>query len=306
MIKDYFMALKTLQNIKPLRLMRKLAARIAMGPPIGPRSSWISAIEAFRADTTQSGFRPVIYAVPPDLLPELVGLGFNVEKIGENGIIELPDFNLSGRKREVIRRSRRKLTERQGASFEICVPPHSSQLIDDLRRVSEAWLQANGGRERGFTIGRFKPQFLDHCPIGLVRINGNITAFASLLTTDDKAWAAIDLMRYDPEPALTNIMDFLLVELILWAKASGYLKFDLAMAPLSGLLHAESVSSYARIGHFIFKRGERFYNFQGLRRFKQKFNPWEPRYIASMGHWSLPILFVQVGLLTNNIKGREA
>ena len=98
-----------------------------------------------------------------------------------------------------------------------------------------------------------------------------------------------------------------MVELILWAKALDYLKFDLAMAPLSGLIQDDSVSAYARIGHFIYNRGERFYNFQGLRRFKQKFNPvWEPRYIASMGHWSLPILFVQVGLLTNNIKGREA
>ena len=138
------------------------------------------------------------------------------------------------------------------------------------------------------------------------RARAKLAAFASLLTTDDKAWAAIDLMRYDPEPALTNIMDFLLVELILWAKALDYLKFDLAMAPLSGLIQDDSVSAYARIGHFIYNRGERFYNFQGLRRFKQKFNPvWEPRYIASMGHWSLPILFVQVGLLTNNIKGRE-
>ena len=82
------------------------------------------------------------------------------------------------------------------------------------------------------------------------RARAKLAAFASLLTTDDKAWAAIDLMRYDPEPALTNIMDFLLVELILWAKALDYLKFDLAMAPLSGLIQDDSVSAYARIGHF--------------------------------------------------------
>ena len=49
-------------------------SRIAMGLPIGPKSSWIPAIEAFRADTTQSGFRPVIYAVPPDLILLALGL----------------------------------------------------------------------------------------------------------------------------------------------------------------------------------------------------------------------------------------
>ncbi|MEM9939247.1 MAG: GNAT family N-acetyltransferase [Pseudomonadota bacterium] len=275
--------------------------RIAMGPPIGPRQSWKPTLEAFRKAAEAEALRPAIYAAPPELLPDLLDLSFTAEKIGENAILDLPEFSLSGRKREVIRRSRRKLAERAGATFELSVPPHSDRLIERLSAVSDAWLKANGGKEKSFSLGRFERGFLDRCPIGVVFLNGQPVAFGTLLVTPDTSWAGIDLMRYDPETAITNTMDFLLVELILWAKSAGYQKFDLSMAPLSGLVQAEFAPLYARIGHFVFERGERFYNFQGLRRFKHKFNPvWEPRYVAAPGYWSLPIVLAQAAMLTNN------
>lgn len=275
--------------------------RIAMGPPIGPRAAWRSVLEAFQQDSEEKALRPAVYSATPDLLPDLIDLGFRMEKIGENAILDLPGFSLSGNKREVIRRARRKLAERSGATFQLAEPPHSDRLMARLKPVSDAWLHANGGREKSFSLGRFEKKFLDRCPIGIVEIHGQAVAFGSLLTTHDKSWAGIDLMRFHPTGAVTNTMDFLLVELILWAKAEGFHRFDLAMAPLSGLVQDEMAPLYARIGQFIFERGEKFYNFQGIRRFKQKFDPeWESRYIAAPGYWSLPIVLAQVGGLTNS------
>ncbi|MEM9375915.1 MAG: phosphatidylglycerol lysyltransferase domain-containing protein [Pseudomonadota bacterium] len=280
--------------------------RIAMSVPIGPRAAWASALEEFRSDAEAKGLRPAIYSAPPDLLPDLHDLGFKFEKIGENAILDLPAFTLSGRKREVIRRSRRKLAERQEATFDLSLPPHRSSLLDELKTISDLWLAQNGGREKSFSLGRYDPAFLAHCPIGLVQLKGRIVAFGSLLVTPDQSWAGIDLMRYDPDAAVTNTMDFLLVELILWARETGYRKFDLAMAPLSGLVEEEVAPLFARIGQFVFERGERFYNFQGLRRFKQKFDPdWEPRYLAATGYWSLPIILAQVAILTNGQSARR-
>lgn len=274
--------------------------RIAMGPPIGPQSAWKPTLEAFLKAAQVDGVRPAIYSATPELLPNLLELRFQIEKIGENAILNLPDFSLSGRKREGIRRSQRKLAERSGASFEITLPPHSDRLLADLLPVSQAWLAVNGGQEKSFSLGRFDPAFLTYCPLGIVKLNGRIAAFGSLLTTPDKVWAGVDLMRYDPGFAITNTMDFLLVELILWAKRDGYQKFDLAMVPLSGLVQAELAPLYARIGNFVYEHGERFYNFRGLRRFKQKFDPaWEPRYIAAPGYWSLPWVLARAGWLTN-------
>ena len=273
---------------------------IAMGPPIGPRTAWKDTLEAWRAQADLTGETVAIYAATPDLLPDLLDLGFKVEKIGENAILDLPDFSLSGRKREVIRRGSRKIAERAGGTFEMALPPHSPDLLARLAPVSNAWLAANGTHEKAFSLGKFEPEFLNHCPIGIVALNGETVAFGTLLTTPDNSWAGIDLMRYDPDKAITNTMDFLLVELIQWARQEEYQAFDLAMAPLSGLIDAEYAPLFARIGHFIFERGERFYNFKGLRRFKQKFNPrWEPRYIATPKYWQLPIALAHAARLTN-------
>ena len=280
---------------------------IAMGPPIGPKAHWAETLSSFHAAAEANAVRAAIYAAPPDMLPELLELGYRVEKIGENAILDLPEFSLSGRKRETIRRGRRKLAERHGASFAMSLPPHDPKLIERLRPLSDAWLDENGGREKSFSLGRFDPDFLNLCPLGWVEIEGQPVAFGTLLTTPDFAWAGIDLMRYDPALNVTNLMDFLLVELILWAKHENYQRFDLAMAPLAGLADEAYAPLFARIGNFVFQRGERIFNFQGLRRFKQKFDPvWEPRYLAAPGYWALPVSIAQVALLTNGQKASDA
>ena len=80
------------------------------------------------------------------------------------------------------------------------------------------------------------------------------------------------------------VMDFLLIETMLWGKAQGYRSFNLGMAPLSGMARHRLASRWQRLLDFIARRGRRFYNFEGLRRYKAKFGPyWRPRYLAAPG-----------------------
>ena len=273
---------------------------VAMGGPIGKTAERTQLLEAFRKLAESEGVSAAVYAAPGDLLPSLLEAGFLVEKIGENAVLDLGDFSLSGRKREVIRRGRRKLAERRHATFRVSMPPHSDTDIAVLQRVSRAWLKDNGGEEKAFSLGRFDKQTLARCPIGIVEIEGAVLAFGTLWLTPDQGWAGVDLMRYDPQKAVTNTMDFLLVELILWAQRKGYGKFDLSMAPLAGLAETDEAALFARLGRMIYRHGGRFYNFQGLRRFKQKFDPyWEPRYIAVPARLALPIVLADAAILTN-------
>src|SRR5262249_50662364 len=86
--------------------------------------------------------------------------------------------------------------------------------------------------------------------------------------------------------------------LMLWGKQQGYRRFNLGMAPLSGLEPAAMGTSWARFAHFIYRHGEAFYNFQGLRAYKEKFHPeWEPRYLAYPGGLSLPRVLTDVAAL---------
>lgn len=60
-----------------------------------------------------------------------------------------------------------------------------------------------------------------------------------------------------------------------------------------------------RFGRLLFAHGEHFYNFQGLRAFKEKFDPiWEPRYLASPGGLAPLIVLTDIAaLISGSLKG---
>ena len=55
----------------------------------------------------------------------------------------------------------------------------------------------------------------------------------------------------------------------------------------------------------MFRHGEHFYNFQGLRQYKDKFDPeWEPKYLASPGGLALPRILTNIAaLISGGLKG---
>ena len=151
--------------------------------------------------------------------------------------------------------------------------------------------------EKGFSLGRFEPQYLQNFPMALAIKEGRIIAFANVLQGDKKEELSVDLMRYEPD-ATRDVMEFLFIELMLWGQREGYRWFNFGMAPLSGLDSRALASKWQRLGSFVFRHGENFYNFQGLRQYKEKFDPvWEPRYIASPGGMALPVIFTNLASL---------
>jgi phosphatidylglycerol lysyltransferase len=72
------------------------------------------------------------------------------------------------------------------------------------------------------------------------------------------------------------------------------------VAPLAGLTGRPLAPMMSRLGRYVFEKGEEFYNFQGVRRYTDKYDPvWQPRYIATPHKWSIPLLIADVGLLSS-------
>ena len=271
---------------------------IAMGPPVGRREERMELLWRFRELADAHAARPGFYALGPDDLPDIVDLGFSIQKIGESATVPLDSFSLEGRRRGNLRRSWRRAGE-DGAEFEVLGPDGVCAGMSELKRVSDTWLSHHAGAEKTFSLGHFDPPYVAEFPVAVVRMQGRITAFATLWTTAERGAFSIDLMRY-ADDAPKDVMDFLFVELISWGRRQGYQAFEFGMAPLAGLDDRPLAPIMSRVGRLLFERGEEIYNFRGVRRYKDKYDPlWSPRYIAAARKWAIPILLADVGLLSS-------
>ncbi|THD81789.1 MAG: bifunctional lysylphosphatidylglycerol flippase/synthetase MprF [Phenylobacterium sp.] len=271
---------------------------IALGAPVGRREERLELLWRFRELADSHAARPGFYGLAADDLPDVVELGFSLQKVGESAGVPLETFSIEGRRRGNLRRAWRKAGE-EGASFEVISGAALQAILPQLQAISDDWLSHHAGGEKGFTMGGFWPHYVAEFPVAVVRDQGRIVAFATLWTTAARSAFSMDLMRYADE-APKNIMDYLFVELIAWGREQGYAAFEFGMAPLAGLEDRPLAPIMSRVGRLLFERGEEIYNFQGVRRYKDKYDPlWQPRYLAAPRKWTIPLLMADVGLLSS-------
>jgi phosphatidylglycerol lysyltransferase len=269
---------------------------VALGDPIGERGAQEELVWRFRELSDRHAGWTVFYQVSAERLPLYVDLGLAVMKLGEEARVSLPDFSLEGSARAELRTQRRR-AERDRATFEVLQPQQLPALLPKLQAVSNAWLEDKAVAEKGFSVGAFSQNYIGNFPVAVVRCGEELVAFASLWIAGTGEEIAVDLMRFGPD-APRGAMDYLFVELMLWGRTQGYRWLNLGMAPLAGLEQHPLAPAWHRVGNFVFRYGEHFYNFDGLRRYKAKFNPvWESKYLASPGGLALPRVLLDVSVL---------
>jgi phosphatidylglycerol lysyltransferase len=268
-----------------------------MGDPVGPPARRAELAWRFREEADRHGAWPVFYQVRAESLPLYIDLGLTFVKLGEEAIVPLAGFSLDGGARKGMRRMLKE-GQKQGLAFEVVGADAVPALFPRLRAISDEWLSHKSVREKGFSLGRFDEAYLRRFPCALVRdAGGEIVAFANLWPGDGRTELSVDLMRHT-EASAKGLMDFLFVSLFLWGAHQGYARFNLGMAPLAGLTPRHLAPLWARAGALVAQRGEAYYNFAGLRAYKEKFSPvWEPRYLASPGGLALPRILTNVAAL---------
>jgi phosphatidylglycerol lysyltransferase len=276
---------------------------IAMGEPVGPPDEWPDLIWKFRELSDRHGGWTVFYEVGHAHLHLYLDLGLSLLKLGEEARIPLTEFSMDGSRRKALRNTRSKL-EKEGCRFEILPPDRVAARMSDLKAISDAWLADKNTREKSFSLGAFREDYLRRLPAAVVFENDRLAAFANLWPGAGQEELSMDLMRFRPD-APHGVMEYLFINMLLWGKQQGYRWFNLGMAPLSGLEDRNLAPLWNRLGAFIFRHGENFYNFQGLRQYKDKFDPvWRPKYLASPGGLALPkILANLAALISGGMKG---
>ena len=265
-------------------VMYSVAGRswVSMGDPVGDPSEFRELVWQFREIADRHGGWTVFYQISNENLPLYLDVGLNLLKLGEEARVSLADFTLEGHENKQLRHWRRH-PQNEGCTFELLSADEAAPLIPQLRDISDQWLRNKNTREKGFSLGFFDESYIRRTPVAIVKQKGVLVAFANVWPGDNHEELSVDLMRHTPE-AIAGVMDYMFIEMMLWGQAQGYRWFNLGMAPLAGLESPAPGPFWNQLGTFIYRHGEHFYNFRGLRQYKEKFRPvWEPRFLACPG-----------------------
>lgn len=272
---------------------------VVMGDPIGRLDEFGELIDSFMEYCDLNGWACGLTQSRPNLLPLYQSHGLKALKTGEEAIVDLPAFSLSGTAMKHFRATMNRF-HKENFKAVLYSPPHGQQFLASLREVSDAWLAQGGRRERTFTLGYFDERQLQQCDIMVAEApDGHPVAFANVIPCYKAELGTFDMLRYRQEPKA--VADFLCISLIEHFRELGLQGMSLGLAPFSGIEREQGNSPAAVAMRIIYRYGGFLLRYQGLRAFKAKFQPaWEPRYLIYSSETQLPGLAVatmQVGEL---------
>ena len=269
-----------------LQFARSGKRLIVLGDPAGDTASFLKLLIEFHREADLYGYQCVFYQISGHYMMLYHDLGYRFFKMGEEAVVPLDTFTLSGKNMSGLRATFNRFA-REGYTFALSEPPHETQLLEAVKEVSDAWLGKK--KELGFSLGRFDEGYLSQAPIAtLSNKEGKIVAFMSLMPVYEDGWLSVDLMHYSPDSP-SGIMDATFIHLFRWAKEKGYHYFNIGIAPLSNVGYAQQAFLSERIAATIVNNIRYIYSFKGLRKFKNKYHPiWEGKYLAYRKNRPLP------------------
>jgi len=259
------------------------ATAIVGGDPIGEPTERKELLAEFRRVAHAKGWRVAIAGASAEALPDYAELGFKALYLGDEAYVEPARFSLEGRPIRKVRQSVSRL-ERAGYRFELRRPDEiGDELRAELRAVSEEW---RGRRpERGFTMAM---DALFAYPDALVAFacgpDGRVGGFVQLVPAPACGGYSLASMRRRRDVP-NGLMEYLIVEIVLWARREGVREVSLNFSVFADYLRAER-----GIVRAVLLRLDRMFQLERLNSFNRKFFPrWRRRYFC-VERWSeLPL-----------------
>ncbi len=256
---------------------------IGLGDPVAPPDELERVVKEFRQECHDNDWRIAFLQVKPNHISLYEKLGLDILKVGEEAIVDLERFTSKTVKNKDFKSKPKKL-EKEGYTLVRLSPPHSDQILDELKRISDEWLALPGRRERGFSLGWFDRDSLrDDVIFALKDPEGKTIAFVNQVPSYEAGQASIDMMRHR-ESVPNGTMDFLFLKLLTALKEENFKTFNLGLAALSGVGDSPDASLKEKAIHEIYEHMNRFFSYKGLRRYKEKFEPnWRESFLVYEG-----------------------
>jgi phosphatidylglycerol lysyltransferase len=267
----------------------------AMGDPVGPPHGLVPLVRLFMERAADFGGVPTFYQASAEHLATYADVGLTFIKLGEEALVPLPGFSLDGAAGKKRRHVLNRLAS-EDVEYRVIPAADVESQLTELRDVSDDWLRHRAASEKGFSLGFFDDSYLCRFPVAVMEQRGRIVAFANLWPGPRQVELSLDLMRFRSD-APREVMEGLFLHSMRWGKTEGFERFSLGMAPLSGFETSPAAPLWNRLASFLYEQ-DAGYNFQGLRAFKQKFDPeWQPKYLAYPGGLRLPGILADIAAL---------
>lgn len=250
--------------------------------PVGPPDFIGDCTERFLRFCASKRLTPCFLGINRRHLDLYRALGLRTLKIGEEGLLDLPDFDVSKLQRKVRRAERHCLN--LGITSAIQTASDLPQnLRDQALEVSDEWIRERGGFEQGFsmTLGRF-PQPQDADVRIVVAVSGSrIIGFLTLMPVYKVGGWSLDMMRRLTRSP-NGLTEFMLIQAARALQAEGWEFMSLNFAALSNTEPwVDEPRAVTLLRRFCFDNLSSLFQLKSLYRFNAKFKPrWESRYLA--------------------------
>jgi lysyl-tRNA synthetase class 2 len=253
---------------------------LAAGEPVGEPSSFEDALGRYVAMCDARGWRPAIVGVREQRLPMYGALGFRAVYLGDEAIIDVPQFTLEGRKIRNVRQSAVH-ARREGCTVEFA---YEADLDPTLKRalvgISDSWRADHPERGFSMALGWMFTGRNPECVVIVCRDgSGAPVAFIRLAPCRGGRALSLDVMRRDPD-APGGVNELMITEAVVWARERGIDELSLNFAAFREIIDPGSDKS--RIKHaqgWLLRKLDPYFQLESLRSFNGKFRPrWTPRY----------------------------
>ncbi|SFV27350.1 phosphatidylglycerol lysyltransferase domain-containing protein [Thermoflavifilum thermophilum] len=267
---------------------------IVLGEPVCAPDDAVEMriIAEFEQFCEEQGLKVVYYRVDEERLPFFTQQQKKYLLIGQEAIVDALHFSMEGKARQNLRTARNTLLKK-GYHIEVFSPPVPGNILQQLKAVSDDWLQKLHKQELVFSQGMFlEEEIREHTVLALMDAEQRIVAFLDLIPDYRPGEVRYDLIRKLADTPST-CMDFLMVGLIEYCQQHQIPYINMGMAPLSGIEEPKNIQELTI--KMAYEKIRRFQHYRGLRFFKEKFDPvWENKYLIYQHHFDL--LFIPAAL----------